>query len=715
LKGQKFRAKIICAAKRWQRLAGRKGTGALPNEILHYRGIEMKFLVNRKLAARIGMITSAITCTGMLLLWFVVSDRTASMVENNITNQMIDAVESRASIINDYVASAEEYMTAFALGSEVRELLLNPEDSELLQKGQQYTEDFAAVKGVFEGLYISTPDTYVLTHTSKAAVGITTRSGDSLEVFRDTILARPQLTNLGIMKSPGTGSMILSMYYPLFEGTECIGYVGAGVYASRLMDALLNLDLKGLPNSEYVFLNVETGTYLYHPDEALLNTETTDNGYQEILERIQSDGSTEAGTYSYRDENGVKQLVVYKYLEDRNWVFMVRDNAAEVYGRVLTVRITVGVLCALVTVVIILVTLFILHREGRELMIMESAIRRLGNLELSVDQGLEDFYGRTDEIGMIAQTIHHVCDCLRKTIDDVGRILGELADGNIAVDVTKNEDYYIGDFKVLAESLKSIRTHLMDVMRDIADIANQVGSSANQVSTGAQALSEGAMQQKVSMDGLVSNVTDITEQIQSSKTRCSDASDLVDKATGYAAEADKKMEQLITATTNIDQSSAQIGSIIKAIEDIAFQTNILALNAAIEAARAGAAGKGFSVVADEVRNLAARSGEAAQSTGTLIGRSLQDVKTGTESTNLAISAVQVINECVRSIKTLMDEIALASVQQSEMVVSVENRIKEVSGVIQANSAAAEESAAVSNELSNQAKTLNRLIGQFRIQ
>lgn len=119
-------------------------------------------------------------------------------------------------------------------------------------------------------------------------------------------------------------------------------------------------------------------------------------------------------------------------------------------------------------------------------------------------------------------------------------------------------------------------------------------------------------------------------------------------------------------------------------------------------------------MADEVRSLAARSGEAAQSTGTLIGRSLQDVKTGTESTNLAISAVQVINECIRSIKTLMDEIALASVQQSEMVVSVESRIKEVSGVIQANSAAAEESAAVSNELSGQAETLNRLIGQFRI-
>ena len=289
-----------------------------------------------------------------------------------------------------------------------------------------------------------------------------------------------------------------------------------------------------------------------------------------------------------------------------------------------------------------------------------------------------------------------------------------MADGNIAVDVTRNEDYYIGDFRILAESLLSIRTHLTDVMRDITEIASQVDSGANQVSTGAQALSEGTMQQKASMGGLVSNVTDITEQIKSSTARCSDASTLVAKATGYAAEADTKMEQLMVATKNIDQSSAQIGSIIKTIEDIAFQTNVLALNAAVEAARAGTAGKGFSVVSDEVRSLASKSAEAARNTSSLIGRSIEDIKTGTESTNLAISAMQVINECIQSIKTLMDEISLASVQQSEMIISVENRIKEVSNVIQANSAAAEESAAISNELSNQARTLNHLISQFRI-
>ncbi len=668
----------------------------------------------KKLAARIGIVTTAITLVGMTLLWLVVSTNTAAMVKNDITNQMTDAVEARAVIIDDYVRSAEEYMTAFALGSEVRELLLEPDDLALTARAQRYTEEFAAVKGVFEGLYIATPDTHVLTHTSQGAIGMTTRSGDSLRSFQDTILATRELTNLGIMKSPGTGSMILSMYCPVYENGRCIGYVGAGVYAESLMDALLDLDIKGLPNSEYVFLNVDTGVYLYHEDEALLNTETADKGYQEIVGRIRADGGTQANTYSYRDEGGVSRLVVYKYLKDRGWVFMVRNSAAQVYGAVTTVRVLVGALCAAMAAAVILITLLILRREGRDLMVVERAIGRLGDLNLSADQELEAFYGRTDEVGMIAQTTHRVCGALRETIDDVGRILGEMAQGDLAVDVTKNEALYIGDFKVLSASLQSIQANLVDVIRDISQVAGQVDASAERVSAGAQALAQGTTEQASSIEGLVTNVTAITSQIQTSAVRCGSAAELVDRATGYAAEADTKMDQLTQATRNIDQSSAQIGTIIKTIEDIAFQTNILALNAAVEAARAGSAGKGFSVVADEVRNLAAKSAQAAQNTNGLIERSIQDVKTGTDSTALAVSAMQVIRDCVQSIKELMDEIAAASVQQSEMIALVENGIREISGVVQSNSSAAEKSAAVSKELSSQARTLNGLIGRFRV-
>ena len=675
----------------------------------------MRFMENKKLAARMGILTTVITLAGMTLLWLFVSTNAASVVKSDITNQMTDAVESRAAIIDEYVLSAEEYMTAFALGGEVRGLLLDPENPELLAQAQKYTEDFAAVKGVFEGLYIATPETHVLTHTSQGAIGMTTRTGDSLKEFQNTILAQRELTNLGIMKSPGTGSMILSMYYPVFQGQRCIGYVGAGVYASHLTDSLLDLDIKGLPDSEYVFLNADTGVYLYHEDAALLNTETTDAGYLEIIQRIRADGSSQANTYSYKDENGVKQLVVYKYLRDRGWVFMVRDNATEVYGSVTMVRLWAAALCAVIAAAVILLTLLLLRREGRELMVVERAIGRLGDLNLSADQELEPFYGRSDEIGMIAQTTHRVCGCLRKTIDDVGRILGEMAQGNFAVDIRENESYYIGDFQALSASLQSIHANLVNVIRDISQVAGQVGASAVRVSEEAQALAQGTTEQAASVDGLVTNVTAITAQIQTSTVRCGSASELVSQATGFAAEADTKMEQLTVATRNIDQSSARIGTIIKTIEDIAFQTNILALNAAVEAARAGSAGKGFSVVADEVRNLAAKSAEAAQNTNDLISHSIQSAKTGTESTDLAVSAMQDINSCIQSIKTLMDEIAAASVQQSEMIALVETGIKEISSVVQDNSSAAEKSAAVSKELSRQARALNSLISRFRIQ
>jgi methyl-accepting chemotaxis protein len=228
---------------------------------------------------------------------------------------------------------------------------------------------------------------------------------------------------------------------------------------------------------------------------------------------------------------------------------------------------------------------------------------------------------------------------VRKTIDDVGRILGEIAEGNLAVDVTQNESYYIGDFEALLVSLKLIHANLVHVIRDISCVAKQVDISAERVSTGAQALSQGTMEQAASIDGLVANVTEITSQLQSSTVRCGSASELVDKVTGYAA-------------------------------------------------------------------------EAAQDTNGLIERSIQDVKTGTESTDLAVCAMRVISDCIRSVKALMDEIASASVQQSEMISSIEQGIREISTVVQTNSSTADRSAAVSKELSGQARTLNQLLGRF---
>lgn len=673
----------------------------------------MKLFKKQKLAARISILTSIITIAGLLPLWGIVSYSASTTVETDITNQMTDAVQSRAAIINNYVSSAEEYMAAFALGSEVKNLLKEPENPELLREAQQYTEDFAAVKGIFEGLYIATPETHVLTHTSKEAIGMVTREGESLKTFQNTILAQPQLTNLGIMKSPGTDAMILSMYYPVFENSQCIGYVGAGVFASNLMDSLLELNIQGLPNSEYVFINAETGVYLYHENEEMLNTETTDSGYLEIMQRVQSDEDSQSGTFTYQDEEGMKQFVVYQYLADRNWIFMVRDNSEEVYHTVDDIRIRMGWICAAVTGLIILCLIIMMLRVGRNLNTVESAIGKLGRLELEADEGLSSLYRRKDEIGSMARTTHELCERLRLTIDDIGRILGEMADGNIAVEVERGESYYIGDFQALEKSLKTIRAKLLRLTRNIAEVSSHVTDEADQVSQNSESLLQGILTQEASVSRLTESADDIVVQIRSSTENCTEAQSLADQAAQHTAEADQKMSRLTSAMDEIAHSSAEIEKITRVIEDIAFQTNILALNAAVEAARAGSAGKGFAVVADEVRALATKSAEAAKDTTDLITSSIQDVHTGLEATAQVADSMRTIGECTASIKEQMHGIAGASTRQSDMVTSVRREIEEISQVVKNNSASVNQSVGAIQELSEQARELNHLVGQFQ--
>ncbi len=673
----------------------------------------MKFLKRQKLATQISLLTSIITVAGLLLLCGIVAYNASATVKSNLTNQMTDAVKSRAAIIDDYVASAEEYVTAFGLGKEVRDLLNDPQNPQLLQQAQQYTEDFAAIKGIFEGLYIATPETYVCTHTSQEAIGITTRPGDSLAPFQQTILSQPKLTNLGILKSPNTGAMVLSLYYPLFEGRQCIGYVGAGVYASTLMDSLTELEIQGLPNTEYVFLNSETGVYLYHEDSQLLNTETTDPGYLEVMKRIQASRTTEPETYTYRDANGTEQFVVYQYLAERNGIFIVRDSTDEVYHILGDTMLMVGLICAAVTALIVLCLVLMMRRVGKNLMTVENAISRLGQLDLKADQELYFLYDRSDEIGNIARTTHTLCERLRLTVDDIGRILGEMADGNIAVDVARHEAYYIGDFQVLAVSLKTIRSKLLRLTRNIASVSSRVTGQADQVSQNTMNLSQGFLTQESSVSLLTGSVSDITSQIRSSTDNCAAAQKMANETALRTAEADQKMAGLTSAMDNIAHSSAEIEKIIRVIEDIAFQTNILALNAAVEAARAGSAGKGFAVVADEVRTLAAKSAEAAKDTAALINRSIQDVHTGMEATKQAAGIMQVIGQYTDSIKQQMHGIAAASTRQSDMITAVSNEIEEISHVVRDNSAAVNQSAATLQELSSQVKELDTLVGQFQ--
>lgn len=672
-----------------------------------------QIMKNRKLASRISILTTAITLAGMLLLWTIIAFSTESMVRDDITNQMSNAVESRAVIIDDYVTSAEEYLTAFAIGSEIRDVLEHPDDPGALSKARKYTVDFAAVKGIFEGLYIATPDTYVLTHTQEEAIGITTREGESLKTFQQTILATKELTNLGIMQSPGTGNMVISMYYPVYDGEECIGYVGAGVYADRLMDALLDLELRSLPDSRYVFINAQAGVYLYHEDDALLNTEVKDTGHLEIINEIQKEGDTGTRLYTYRDENGRKQLAVYKYLDNRGWIFMVQANSSEVYASAVKVRFLMGAACAAVAAVIVFVTLAILSRTGKELMVVEKAIAGLSEFDLSADEGLERFYGRKDEIGMIAEAAHNVCSHLKAAMEDIERILSEIAEGNLAVDVRRNESYYIGGLKMLTVSLQAIQKKLTKVLTEISYVSHNVSEEAGQVSTRAESLSQGAEEQTLAVQALGGAVSNIEQQADATASFAHLAREENVQTHQRIETCSKDMLELMSAMQTIDEKSKEIIKVVKSIEDIAAQTNILSLNAAIEASRAGELGRGFAIVAEEVRTLAGQSAEAARSTALLIGETVSAVEMGSHISNLTDQALQEVVASEQKVSDAVASIFEAANGQSDAVERISQELARISNVVQSNGDVVKDSAAVSEKMSEQAAMLKNQVSKFQ--
>ena len=647
-------------------------------------------------------------------LFLLINNSISTASYNDVVNNMKTAARDRVELIESYIDSTEGTLTDYLKAQQIKDILENPDDSAAIAAAQKYTEDYSKDIDSLEGIYVSSWDTTVRAHTSAQVVGKVTRPDkDKCDQLNQALLSADGVYNAGIIISPASGKQIISMYRAVFdENGSPIGLGGIGIYTDGLASKLNELPMNGFENSDYYLVNVGTGEYIFHPNKDKVATIAEEQYIIDLIGSLKNSGEMVTDSFTYSD--GGNRVAAYTYMNDQDWVFIISDSSSEVMDSAVSMRIQLIVVSIICMAVLTLWVYLVVHNLMLPLKRVEKAAQKLENIDLKSADEVRDLMKSPDEVGTIATAIVDMSESLRNATADVGRILSELANENLAVDVDQNSQYYTGDFSELAGSLATIRDKLSGVISDIYKSADDVSSGSEQVAAGAQVLSQGSVEQSASVEKLAENISNIEKQVQHNSEKCENARELMDKTAQFLDGVNVKMASLTEAMNNINETSGKISNIIGAIEDIAFQTNILALNAAIEAARAGAAGKGFAVVADEVRTLAGKSAEAVGNTTMLIESSVKAANNGAEITAQTAEAIKTLNEYTESVKEIVGSITESCRSQTEMVENIHSDIGKISAVVQSNSATAEQSAASSEELSGQAETLKELVSRFRL-
>lgn len=360
----------------------------------------------------------------------------------------------------------------------------------------------------------------------------------------------------------------------------------------------------------------------------------------------------------------------------------------------------------IIETIVLVVMIVVSHRFGNWL--CNPIIKLAGVAEVVADGKIDVGLIRTNTSNEIAMLQNSFCDMI-DNFSLQAKAINQVADGNLCVDVeAKSSEDVVGN--ALVKLIHDNNQMLLKVQNTAGEI--QTGSS--QIAAASQSLAQGSTQQASALEQISTSVTDIADKSKLNADRVDEVTRIVEEAENSLVDGNEKMHEMVIAMGEISDASVNIQKVIKVINDIAFNTNILALNAAVEASRAGEQGKGFEVVAEEVRSLAAHASEASNQIADLISDTIKKVSRGAELTQDTQEALQVISSSIEQIMELSRDVSTVSREQAEMVSQIDKALNQVSSVISTNSAASEECAASSDELSNHAGELTEQLHRFRL-
>lgn len=563
-------------------------------------------------------------------------------------NSMLAVIEDTGAGIDYNIKSNEDVVKAFAASPLVIDCLKNQSDAQKQAAAQAYTENFFAQLEGWEGIYIANWNSTVMTHPAPPVVGKTMREGDALASLQDAMLtANNGIYNVGIITSPASGELIVSMYCPVYDGDTPIGYVGAGSFVQDVASQFSDVSSLGL-SSAYIYIVDNNGTMLFHPDSSKIGNPVENEVVKGLVADIQGGAHPASKCVSYKYKGAIKYAAYHTGVNESYIAILTADEKDAVAKISELIKLSV-IASAILLAAFAALAVFVAR-------LIADPLKKIALFTTKIAEGKLNFrVGAKSNIVEIVQIIEGA----RALRESLKNITGGINGGMSSLD---------GDMNSITNSVTSCSEAISGVTTAIDEIAR------------------GAMEMADSIQNTAVSMGEVGDEVEGIKNLAENAKSNADNVIKISSEAKNNLtsllqannttvsisEDVVTGITETGVAIDEISEAANAITDIASQTNLLSLNASIEAARAGEAGRGFAVVAQEIQKLAEQSNASAAEIQVIISNIV-------EKSNKNAQLVEKIQASINNEGKVLQEVQQSFNQVAECIDVTSSNIHDILG------------------------------------